>query len=745
MMAARTVVPAPPVTLAALLVVALAALAPLPIAAQDAVQTPQLDAELQRLRTDFETAVDVFGSMNQPDSIPEFSRIVTAAERILAQQDSEEARGLLVASLSYRAQAQFNMGANEQAEADVRAMISADPGADIDRVESSPVFAELFDNLRNDMVGYLEFAVSPLDATVRVDSRAIELGTLSLPVIAGLHAVVVERPGFQPVQREIEVAAGASALIDDALVRLSAVVNVVTRPPGAEVAVDGVAMGPTSGTAPADFTPTGEAALYPRSDFSAARVIQNLQPGTYTFSVSLEGYRTRSFELDVPDLGDYWAPVVLEETRGTVVLDGLPDGAAVTVDGAVVTPQRGGDAGGGSPQLELPPGAHSIEISQGTVGVFSARVNVVDQQTEALPVRLRPGLAFLGVLGGDERGVRDLTDLLTGTLGAIDGWTMLDRTAAAPTFAGLGLQPAQLRAAATQPASMPDWRTVQSTFDRDAPGSVYLLAVLNDDVLATQADLWIWPAAPGPPQPDRVPVQLDDSTEVAKLAGAFQTSTFLTRTWLGALLVDVGDAVIVIAVSPGGPAEVGGLRPGDRVVSIADANVTVASSARALVESASPGAAVAVQVQRGAATEVVEVTLQASPQVISPSDPELVYSVISASLAAGASDQSSSAEPWVMRLNQAAVLIHAGAWEDAVRTLRSIEDAPAGAGLGQATVDYLLGIALTALGPSYRDAAVQAFERAAAEPQARLFHNDGPYVAPRAAARLAALGGGEGR
>jgi hypothetical protein len=57
----------------------------------------------------------------------------------------------------------------------------------------------------------------------------------------------------------------------------------------------------------------------------------------------------------------------------------------------------------------------------------------------------------------------------------------------------------------------------------------------------------------------------------------------------------------------------------------------------------------------------------------------------------------------------------------------------------------LLGIALTALGPSYRDAAVQAFERAAAEPQARLFHNDGPYVAPRAAARLAALGGGEGR
>jgi membrane-associated protease RseP (regulator of RpoE activity) len=269
---------------------------------------------------------------------------------------------------------------------------------------------------------------------------------------------------------------------------------------------------------------------------------------------------------------------------------------------------------------------------------------------------------------------------------------------------------------------------------------VYLLAVLNDDLLATYADLWIWPAAPGPARPDRVRVQLDSGADVATLAGGFQTSTFLSGTWLGAQLVDVGDTVTVASVSAGGPAEAGGLLVGDRVVSIAGTNLTGASAARRQIASTEPGTAVAIQVQRGAATQVAEVTLGASPQVISPSDPELVYSVISVSLAAEANDAAAAEPQWVVRLNQAAVLIHAGAWEEVVRVLRSIEDAPSGAGVGQATVDYWLGIALTALGPTYRDAAAQSFERAAADPQARLFSNDGPWVAPRAAARLAELG-----
>jgi len=700
----------------------------------------QADAEMDRLRDDFTAAVSVFESINQPDSIPDFSRIITVLQRRLAAADDEVARELLVASLAYRARAQFNVGSNEEAEADVRALIAADPSADLDRSLVSPRFVELFDGIHAGMVGYFEFAVSPTDTDIRVDGRLLDPGVLSYAVIAGTHPVVVERAGYQPVQEEREVGAGESVLIDHALVRLSAVVNVLTRPPGARVTVDGTAQGVTDGTAPPGFSPTGDAALYPTSDFSDALVIQGLQPGRHNIDVALDGYRPRRLELDIPDLGDYWAPIALEETGGTVVLEGLPLRAEVTVDGAGVTPQRPGGGGEGAARLELPPGTHTLEVSQGTAGVFNAVVDVVDQGTEVLQVRLLPGLAYLGVLGDDERGARDLSDRLLGTLGAIDSWTVLDRTWAAAAFDEVGLTTGMLRPAAEQAASAPDWRTIQARFDREAPGSVYLLAVLNDDLLATYADLWIWPAAPGPAQPDRVRVRLDNGADVATLAGAFQTSTFLSGTWVGAQLVDVGDAVIVTSVSAGGPAEAGGLMVGDRVVSIAGSNLTDASAARRQIAATEPGTAVAIQVQRGAATEVAEVTLGESPQIISPSDPQLVYSVISASLAAEAGDAAAAEPQWVVRLNQAAVLIHAGAWEEVVRVLRGIENAPAGAGVGQATVDYWLGIALTALGPTYRDAAVQAFERAAADPQARLFSNDGPWVAPRAAARLAELG-----
>ena len=65
-----------------------------------------------------------------------------------------------------------------------------------------------------------------------------------------------------------------------------------------------------------------------------------------------------------------------------------------------------------------------------------------------------------------------------------------------------------------------------------------------------------------------------------------------------------------------------------------------------------------------------------------------------------------------------------------------------GAGVGRGTVDYWLGMAYTIAGPQFRAQAQQSFERAAGDPEARLFHNDGPWVAPRARARLAELTGG---
>ena len=235
--------------------------------------------------------------------------------------------------------------------------------------------------------------------------------------------------------------------------------------------------------------PSGDAAIYPRSEFSAELVVDNLQPGVHFIEVALDAYRPMRYDLRVSDLADYRARIMLTPTAGIVVLEGLPADAVVTVDGVPETPQFSG--AGGSPRLTLSPGEHVIEVSQGTGGVFAGEVTLADQQTEVLQIVLRPGLVLLGVLGGDERGVRDLSAVLADRLAAFADWALLDRTYATGVVESVGLTTDTLRGAADAPIDTIDWAAVQAAVDRETPGSVYMLGVLDDDLVATYADLWI--------------------------------------------------------------------------------------------------------------------------------------------------------------------------------------------------------------------------------------------------------------
>ena len=265
--------------------------------------------------------------------------------------------------------------------------------------------------------------------------------------------------------------------------------------------------------------------------------------------------------------------------------------------------------------------------------------------------------------------------------------------------------------------------------------------VLSDDLVATHADLWMWPPAPGPPQPDYLRVALDDGLAVRLITEAFAPQVAVERPWLGALLIDT-DAVpwpVVTDVTRGGPASAAGIHVCDMIVSIDGTQIETVAEVREQFSAHAAESAAALEVSRDGSAQVVGLTLDASPAVLPFRSPDLIYPVVSAMLSASIETDDPGEADWVLQLNQAAVLLHAGAWEEAVRALRAIE-APTGAGLGQGAVDYWLGIALAALGPSYFETARHSFSRAAAVPDARLFHNDGPWVAPRARARLGEFG-----
>ncbi len=703
-----------------------------------------LDGELEQL---YREAEAVFRSSQQPRSVPLFTDVLRRIEQLAAARELEPwERRLLMSSLFHRAEARFNLGENADAETDLRSLLEVDPAFEVDAASVSPKLARLLESLRSDMVGYVELRLEPADAEVRFDGQALtRVPGLPVAVLAGPHDLEVERAGFTPVSRQILVEPGTSLTLDLDMERVSAVVQVMTRPPGATVSIDGRPVGTTGGTAPPDLLLRGDAARFPPEEFSAVLSIQDLQVGDHTLEIRKDGYRVQRGRVVVEELIDLsLAPVILEKAVGTLVLSGMWKGAELAIDGKkhVV-----GGPEGGLLRVELSPGEHTVVVSRGTVGRFQKSFAIEDLGTLELTVRLRPSLTLLGVLGGDtvagEALVRGLTDSFEG----LEEWAVTDCIDAGPELlAELGIGTQMLRReadAAPGEGALPDWQPVQSLADGRCPGSVYLLAVLSDDLYAAHADLWMWSAAPGPHRPERRRVALEGSGDVEEVVSAFSVPLKVTVPWLGAQLVEseAVDAPVVTSVTAVGPAAEAGLMVGDRISMIDGSKVSTTSEALTRLEGLEPGSIVNLEVQAKGGVRTLSLEVGSSAAVISLEDPGLLSSVVSARMASALTQTELPAPEWVLRLNQAAILLRGGVWREAVTVLRTIR-APVGPGLGQAAVDYWLGVALLAVDPTtYGESARGALVRAMEVPEARLYHNDGPLVAPRARARLDELGG----
>ncbi|MEM9595576.1 MAG: PDZ domain-containing protein [Acidobacteriota bacterium] len=708
------------------------------------VTDPGIDlGQVQQL---FDEAEAVFQSADQPASLPLFGRVVDLLESLrLTRGLDPAARDLLVRSLSYRGQVQFNLGMTELVDASLRQMLEVNSDADLDRDLVSPKLATQFDRLRKSLVGEITFILDPPDAEVRVDGEVVDALSGPVGVLTGLRTLLVSRPGHGSIERQLEVTGGSGVSLDLVLPRESAVLRLNTRPQETEVRVDGQVVGSTGGVAPEGFLPEGAAAVYRRDEFSDELVVEGVDPGLKVLEVVREGYRTYRAELQIVDLLDYqMPPIVLEPESGKIQLDDFPPGAEILIDGEPRVPDVAGTT---RPQVTLPPGEYHLTVTSGAARMFSTHLRVADRQTVPVRVRLRPGLTFLGVLGADRSSARTVDQTLRRTMAESSKWTLVNRAEEGPRLlAPLGLDAAGMRALEASSPSAPqiDWRAVQAEADRRAPGLVYVLAVLDNDLVASEATLWIWPAAPGPPRPEKVRVPVGDPASYAEVRGMFERTVPLRRPFIGALVID-SDAVphpVVADVAPASPAAEAGLAVGDQILGIAGITVTTRSELEARIVASESGESIQLAVQAaGGPARTVDLRLGASPWVMSQRDPGLLDAVAYPELVL-LEEKTPREQRWLVQLDRALVLLRAGEHEAAVRSLRDIRAPQRSHGVNQATVDYWLGLALWRVGPEFRDAARQALERAAQVPGARLDHDDEAWVAPRAAARLEALAGG---
>ncbi len=723
----------------------------LPVTA--AAAGPQSDVD-ERLRAAFARAESLRGVDPEQAYLPLSQVIVALQPAAEAGTVSAEGRMLLIRSLAYRAEINLEMNERSSTDTDLETLLALYPAVSIESFRLSDALMERFSRAQSRHVGYLEVSVMPSDARVLIDGEQIVTGSSQgHPVAAGTHFVEVTLPGFTRATEEIEVEAGRSRQVSFTLHRISAVLKLMTRPPGATVVVDGNIVGQTSGTAPTTFVPTGDLSGVSRAEFSGELVVEGLMPGDHELEIFMEGYRGFHSRVPIPDLGDFHVGAIsLQRSEGMLLLRDLPHDAEVWVDERRVQPEP--PARGRAPgtddaalnstayQLSLPPGQHLLTVDHGTAGVFEAEVSVAEQSNQMLTVRLNPGLTFLGVLGGDEMSANAFETAMAETFSDLDGWTLLNRGEQGPRLVqGAGASVERLRelAAASSPlGGAINWRQLQAATSRVLPGSVFLLAVLSSDDIAESTDLWLWPAAPGPARPERVRVPLTGREGISAVIRGLAADVPLLRNYLGAQLIDSPAAVapVVAAVTADSPADIAGLEVGDEVMSLAGNTVGTVANTVSWLETFAPDSSIGVRLRGAAGERTVQVSISSRPQVIPPNDPERIYTLVWALSAAAIGRLDSEAPTWVLQLNQAAALLHFGEWESAVELLESIQ-APEGPGLSRAMVDYWLGISLAELG-RVEDART-AFERVLNLPAARYLHDEGPLLAPRARARLSSL------
>jgi hypothetical protein len=296
--------------------------------------------------------------------------------------------------------------------------------------------------------------------------------------------------------------------------------------------------------------------------------------------------------------------------------------------------------------------------------------------------------------------------------------------------------------ATAAPANAIDWNAVQAATSRELPGALYVLGVLSDDLMARAAELWIWPAVPGPSRPERRWIDLEDPGALASLAAGFRPTFLRPRPALAVVVMDslAAEGPVVVHVPSSGPAKNAGIEMGDAILSLAGSPVFGTRQLEEQLLKLEPGETAAIEVRRGESTETVRLAVGSSWELVQLDDPALVYPALSAAVEAEL-QRDSDYPRWMLQLNRAALHLVANDPEGAVRTLREIDAAtvPDTSGIGRATFDYLLGLALIGAGPRYTDLARQAFERASVNPEARLQHADGPLVQPRARVRIAQL------
>lgn len=578
-----------------------------------------------------------------------------------------------------------------RSEERLQALLDLDPGYELDRDLSTTRLLNAYTQMRAAHFGLVRFTLEPQNGVLSVDGADLQAsGEAWLPL--GTRQVAYRRPGFSKQEQTVVVGTKPAAA-SFKLERVSSTLRIFTSPSGAEVRLDGKAVGTTSGTlAAADKGVADKAGVAP-DQVSAGLVLDGVGPGKHTLELRSPCHYGKTIE--VPErFGDAkqdfdLEAFILKSSAGTLKVDSPAPGAELYLDG---------DRKGPLPMsLPICSGAHDLEV-RFPAGAWSRHLQVKESEQIALTAKPLPRLAYLGLDPATDFSGRDRM---------------------AQALAKLGERLSAVAFVAPKPAELPE---VALSRLKDINGAELFLSVK--------------PAGDGAGAPVALQVSAADGASETLLVRPFEDDPLADLVArLNALppLEEPGCGLTLLDVEG---------EPGPFVLSAdADAKAAGVQTLRAITAvNGSPCASVAefrarlaqakgtLQISQGAVNATLPV--KAEPLEIPLNSDRYSYPAVLAALRLrllGAKGD----EAGLVRLNLALALLHFRRYDQALEQLKAAR-LPGDRGVCQGTISYDEGLCYRALGPQYQDQARKAFQTAAQYPSATLLGPDGPLVAPLA-------------
>lgn len=362
---------------------------------QNDIETEHL--VIDQIKPGFDTAMDLFRSVNRQDSQKLFEEVATELEQKDALNEDETL--MLSECLKHLAILTFP----EKTDQYFGKMIKLNPGCIIPAGSMSPKFIRTFNELKMKMTGSLlvnlvdaaDQASRPLSGgRLLVDGQLMSIieNGIPIPVLAGTHQITVEMPNFDPLVQELEIVPSGTQSLNGIMYRHSADIGFITYPVGVKIFLDGVEQGLSDGVATPDYAEHLMAEGISPSQASSVFTLDNLKPGSYEVRFELPCFQTRKLSVPVEDLKSYrFKPVILQPSKAYLTVKTIRHTAGIVyLDNTRI----------GSLPLhgeQVCPGQYTLKV-QFPDGQFIKSIALAEDDNVELIAKPQPSLAWFGIL-----------------------------------------------------------------------------------------------------------------------------------------------------------------------------------------------------------------------------------------------------------------------------------------------------------------------------------------------------------